>query len=485
MQEGFLVVDAGSGSVKTFFVSPSGDILNSSESLWNRDNWTANKARPVILQTIRNMNLDPTKVLVHGISVTSMREEFVLLDKKGEEIHFKLSNTSQKHGENILKEYGERMYESSGHWPVPNWIAGSILPWLQIEHHEKFRKVSSMLMISDWVNNILCGERFTDGTSACETALFDISKKDWDWGLIDDLGLPSNIFPMIKNNSSRIGQVNEKIASVAGLPSGTPVFMGGADTQCGLIGMGAGLHEAAAVGGTTTPVQFVVDSPIIDPMKRTWSNNHVVPGNWIVESNCGYTGRGVRWAKENLGFENYDQLNSAAAKVKCGSGGLLSYLGPHRFNAGPPYWEMDKLGDIPVPNTTKGKDNPAKGEQVRSIIEANAYAVKANLEQISEITGHKISEIKFCGGNSKSNLWMQIQADVLDMPVIIPKVYDGTAIGTAILASVGSGYYSSISKGITEMVKHRTPITPDPEKVIEYDKHYRNWMNTRKSLSQI
>jgi xylulokinase len=80
---------------------------------------------------------------------------------------------------------------------------------------------------------------------------------------------------------------------------------------------------------------------------------------------------------------------------------------------------------------------------------------------------------------------MQIQADVLNMPVIIPKVYDGTAIGTAILASVGSGYYSSISKGITEMVKHRTPITPDPEKVIEYDKHYRNWMDTRKSLSQI
>lgn len=485
MKEGFLVVDAGSGSVKTFFISPKGELLRSSESLWNRDNWTADKARPIILQTIRNMKLDYESTTIHGISVTSMREEFVLLDKDGKEVQYKLSPSSQKHGEKTLQQYGEAMYESSGHWPVPNWITGSILPWLLSERKDKMSKVSSVLMISDWVNHILCGETYTDGTSACETALYNISTNDWGWNLINELGLPPSIFPEVKSNASRIGQITQKISSISGLPTGIPVLMGGADTQCGLLGMGTGLHEVAAVGGTTTPVQLIVDSPIIDSKKRTWSNNHLIPDQWIVESNSGYTGRGVRWARENLGYDNYDQLNEEASKIKPGSDGLLSYLGPHKFNAGPPFWEMDKLGDLPVKQTTHGINNPNRAVQSRSIIESNCYAVKANLDQICEITGQKVSEIKFCGGNSKSKLWMQVQADVLDLPVRIPQVHDSTAIGTAILASVGSGYYSSISQGVSEMVKQRPVLSPNPENVVKYRHYFRKWMDTRKDLANL
>jgi sugar (pentulose or hexulose) kinase len=482
MSEGFLVIDAGSGSVKTFFVSPSGEIIRSTESLWDRDNWSAEKARTIILETIRKLDLASSTV--HAVSVTSMREEFVLVNKDGKEVQYTLSPASKQHGENVLAEYGESMYDSSGHWPVPDWIVGAILPWLNDEHPKKIAETKSVLMISDWVNHILCGEACTDGTSACETSLYDIKSNNWNWNLIEELGLPSHIFPEVKNNASRVGEVSEKIASTTGLPSKTPVIMGGADTQCGLLGMGARLGDIAAVGGTTTPVQYIVDNPIIDKNRRTWSNNHLVENQWILESNGGYTGRAVREAKESLGFSGYSELNKEAMNVRAGSKGLHSYLGPHRFNAGPPYWEMDKLGDIPVKQTIVGASNPSRGQQVRSILESNSYAVKANLLQIAEISGVEFSKLLFCGGNTKSSLWMQIQADVLDIPVIVPEVNDGTAIGTAVLASVGSGYYSLIDEAVSNMVRLRTPVIPDPTHVKEYKGHYESWMETRKSLAQ-
>lgn len=477
--EGFLVIDAGSGSVKTFFVSPEGQILRSSESLWYRETWTAEKAKPVILETIRNLRLDSSNVIVHGVSVTSMREEFVLLDRNGGQVQYELGSDSRKHGEKTLSIYGKTMYGKSGHWPVPNWIAGAILPWIVSEN----KHVGSMLMISDWVNHLLCGIECSEGSSACETALYDISNNNWDWKMIDTLNLSKSIFPDIKRNGEHIGNITDNISSLTDLPRKTPVILGGADTQCGLLGMGTDKNEVAAVGGTTTPVQLVLDKPVIDQIGRTWSNNHLNHGEWIIESNSGYTGRGVRWARENLEFKDYDELNYEASIEPIGSNGLKSYIGAHRFNAAPPYWENDMLSDINIKQGMYGKDNHNRGEQARSIIESNAYAVKANLLQLEEISGNSFSSLKFCGGNSKSALWMQIQADVLDMPVLIPEVYDGTAIGTAILASVGSNYNSTIDKAVKSMVRIKSRVNPISSNVENYENQYFQWMEMRKSMS--
>ena len=155
-QEAFLVIDAGSGSVKSFLISPMGEILDRSEREWDRDNWRSDEAWPKIAESVSElMKKNQCKIL--GVSSTSMREEFVLLDEDGGEVVYDLSEESEKHGYKVLEEYGAAMYRSSGHWPVPNWIAGAILPWLQEQEPALFERVANMLMISDWVNYKLCG----------------------------------------------------------------------------------------------------------------------------------------------------------------------------------------------------------------------------------------------------------------------------------------------------------------------------------------
>jgi len=483
-QEAFLVIDAGSGSVKSFLISSMGEILDRSEREWDRDNWGSDEAWPKITDSVSElMNKNQCKIL--GLSSTSMREEFVLLDENGKEVFYSLSEESEKHGYKIIEEYGASMYRSSGHWPVPNWIAGAILPWLQEKEPAIFENVASMLMISDWVNYRLCGELATEGTSSCETSLYNIKDNGWDWRLIDTLGLPRSIFPDPRRNGEIIGLISKEVADVIGVSEGLPVVIGGADTQSGLLGMGAFSGEAGAVGGTTTPVQIIIDEPLLDTDMRTWTNNYLFDNSWILESNVGYTGRVLRWIRDEKldGKADYTELNSLAESAPVGSCGVLSYLGPHLFDNGPPYWPMDKLGNIPVTPTIIG-ENYDVSCLTRSVIEANCYGVKANLTQLQDISGMNFDYLRFCGGNSKSDIWMQIQADVLGISVKVPKVHDATVIGVAILCGLGVGYFDKVEDAVDSMVRIGNVYKPRQIESVAYQGHYRRWMKTREKLGR-
>ncbi|MBD3172443.1 hypothetical protein GF326_08220 [Candidatus Bathyarchaeota archaeon] len=485
-QESFLIIDAGSGSVKSFLVSPQGDLLKSSEQIWNRNTWNSNLAWIKITESIKELTENYEGEIL-GVTSTSMREEFILLDEKGEEINYTLSDESKKIGKEILKEFGEELYQKSGHWPVPNWIAGAIIPCLKITQPDLFERIQSILMLSDWINYRLTGELATESSGACETSLFDITTADWSWENIQKLDLPRHICPEVLKNGEILGDIDEKISKLTGVSEYVPVIMGGADTQCGLIGMGIKTCEYAAVGGTTTPIQLITDKPLIDEEKRTWSNNHVVEGEWILESNAGYTGRAVKWLRDTFfkEKEGYNELNHSVKKVAIGSDGLLTYLGPHLFDAGPPYWSTDKLSNLPVEPCIIGSHSFNIPILARAIFEANSYAVRRNVEQLETISGIDLDYLNFCGGNSKSDFWMQIQADVLGKPVHVPLVNDSTAVGAAILASIGTGYYSTLDKAVNNMVNQGKVFEPRKSSNKKYDKHYMRWIKTREKLGKL
>lgn len=484
--ESFLIIDAGSGSVKSFLVSPKGDILKKSEHVWDRNTWNSDFAWLKISESIKELTENYEGEIL-GVTSTSMREEFILLDEKGEEITYTLSDESKKIGKEILKKFGEQLYQNSGHWPVPNWIAGAIIPCLKISQPNLFERIKSILMISDWVNYRLSGELATEGSGACETSLFDISKADWNWDNIQKLDLPPYIFPKVLKNGEILGDVDESVTTLAGMQEDIPVIMGGADTQCGLLGMGVKTGEYAAVGGTTTPIQLVTNKPLIDKEKRTWSNNHVVGDEWILESNAGYTGRSVKWLRDEFfkEKEGYKEVNYSAKKVAIGSDGFLTYLGPHLFDAGPPYWSMDKLSDLPVEPCIIGSYSFSLPVLARAIFEANSYAVRCNIEQLITISGIDLDYLYFCGGNSKSDFLMQIQADVLGKTVHVPRVNDSTAVGAAILASIGTGYYSTLDKAVNNMVNQGKVFEPRKSPNKKYEKHYRRWIKTREKLGKL
>ena len=483
-------MDAGSGGVKCLFVNLSGEIVASGFEEWQREGWNTKigwNAIRKVLQSTLSKGIKPQEIA--GIVSTSMREEFVLLDAGAQEVQFTIDSSAYTHGEKFNETYGLQLYQESGHWPVPGWIVAAKLVWLRDVKPEVLKRTKKILMISDWVGHAFGAEFYSEGSSACETSLFNIANNDWAWNIIDELELPAEIFPDVEENGKRVGFISQSIADETGLDEGIPIFVGGADTQCGLLGSGAVSEgEVIAVCGTTTPVQMVTNKPIIDPLKRTWTNRHVIRDQYIIESNAGKTGWVYRWFRDeiNKGFGNepYEKINTLADSSPPGSHGLKAYLGPHIFSSGPPYWSGDRLGDKPVLPTLIGNALFSRGDLARAIIEANCYAVKANFEQLKEITGNSPLRFGMCGGSSKSQLWVEIQANVLELPVVLPRERDATAIGAAILAATGAGFYRDINEAVDKMVHLEEPILPIGAKSSQYKPLYEGWLTTRDRLAR-
>jgi sugar (pentulose or hexulose) kinase len=485
----FLVIDAGSGGVKCLLIDLSGLIVASGFEEWQREGWNTkigwNTIRKVVQSTLLKV-INPQKIA--GIVTTSMREEFVLLDAVDQEVQFTIDSSAYPHGDKFNENSGLHLYQASGHWPVPGWIAAAKLVWLRDVKPEVLKRTKKILMISDWVGHAFGAEFYTEGSSACETSLFNIVNNDWAWDIINELGLPAEIFPDVKENGKLVGFISQSIADDTGLDEGIPIFVGGADTQCGLLGSGAvNEGEVIAVCGTTTPVQMVISKPVIDPLRRAWTNRHVLRDQYIIESNAGKTGWVYRWFRDEIvkGSRNepYEKINALAASSPPGSRGLKAYLGPHIFSSGPPYWSGDRLGDKPVPPTLIGNAQFSRGDLARAIVEANCYAVKANFEQLKEITMISPQRFGMCGGSSKSRLFVETQANILDLPVIVPRERDATAIGAAILAATGAGFYRDINEAVDKMVHLEEPISPVGVRSNHYKLLYEEWLTTRNRLA--
>jgi autoinducer 2 (AI-2) kinase len=491
-------LDIGSGVGRCFIFDAEGCEVASACREWTRawlgTNWNAKIAwqalSTVTKEAIRKADISNEDI--RGISSTSLREQVVFLDKDGEELPFPPDLELILIGESIASECGEKIYLASGHWPMAGFMAPSWLTYLKKFKQDIYQKIETVFNLNDWALFKLCGERASEPAGACETALFDITRLEWATELINQLGYVEHIFPKILENGQVLGEVTPEVAAETGLKSGTPVVVGGPDTQCGLIGTGAiNEGETTAVGGTTTPIQMVLDKPVFDEKWRTWTCCHAVPGKWVLESNAGLTGWIFRWLRDEfmeaeasvaktMGVDVYELMNREVEQAPLGANKLFASIGTQIFNTR--HSSVPTGGFFGITPMTK---KTGKREFARAIIENICYSVRGNCEQIEEISKIKLNELRFCGGASKSAVWTKIQADVLGIPIVVPKVKEATALGAAICAGVGSGVYKDVKEAVEKTVCIESRIEPNMENHDRYNELYDRWLRIYRKFNEM
>jgi sugar (pentulose or hexulose) kinase len=431
--------------------------------------------------------IKPSQVL--AVSGTSIREGFVLLDRHGREIFAVPNRDARAYAESreIGDKLGEALNDLSGHWPGPNFAPCRFL-WLRRHQPEIVDRAHTFLMINDWVLYRLCGERACEPTNASETALYDIRAHRWDEKMIRACDIPFSIFPPIGRSSQTLGQVTPAAAEVTGLIPGTPVVVSGADSQCGVLGSdGLRPGEGVVVAGTSTPIQMVLDTPVIDPRARTWTGPHVLQDRWVLESNAGITGSILRWfrdsfcqeekkAAEQEGVDPYSLMERLAEKSPIGSAGVTALMGPRIMNARVLMSPAKVTGfSVAVPRSMVAEVD-SKPHFIRAILESYAFAVRANCAQLEEIWGQKLRRVIVCGGSSVSDLWMQMLADNLGIPVERPAEREASALGAAVCAGVGVREYADFPQGVKVLVKPGGRFDPRHENRAAYDTAYERWL---------
>jgi sugar (pentulose or hexulose) kinase len=248
------------------------------------------------------------------------------------------------------------------------------------------------------------------------------------------------------------------------------VTVGAPDTQCALAGLGVTEPGAAGVVlGWSATVQTVTSLPVRDAEQRTWTGMHILPVQWVAESNAGDAGMVWQWLCATLGLSEDEGAQLAMAAPR-GSGDVLASLGLRAMNARAMTAGVGAL-TLPVPLTMSAPD---RGTMLRAALESIAYAVRANVEQLEVVTRQPITGIAAGGGMLQAPGFAQMLADVLGRPVATAPGRDATAAGAAAIAAPPLGLQASAEAAVAALAPPCT-LTPDLRASAEYDDSYARW----------
>lgn len=424
----------------------------------------------------------PDQVL--AVAATSMRHTTVVLDANGYVLLATPNRDARAAGEawQLAGERGSALYARTGQWPSPLATAAR-LRWLATMYPDAWARAATVFTLSDWIAYRLCGECASEPSQASSTLFFDVAQRDWSSDLAEAMGIPRRLLPPLRRAGTQLGTVTTAAAEIFGLPAGTPVAVGGADTQCALLGAGAvAPGQAGAIGGSTVPVQLVLDRPVIDPHERLWTGCHVLADRWVLESNAGAMGEALDWFARILypdAAHPVAHFLAEAGLSEPGAAGILSTLGTSVMNAR----ELRlPTGSLTLSHLSTAHDPQRRRHLERAVVEGMAYAVRANLEQLRDVAAAQPAGpavFSLAGGMSRSEVFAQIVSDVLGLPVEVGATPESTALGAALCAGVAVGVFADLAQGAQRLGSQARTVLPDSERVRAYQELYSGWQKLR------
>lgn len=255
-----------------------------------------------------------------------------------------------------------------------------------------------------------------------------------------------------------IGGLTPAAAAAMGLPAGLPVAQGGADAFIGMIGVGAVRPGRMAFVTGSSHLHLGLSETAFHGA-GIWGTyaNALLPGLHVVEGGQTSTGSVVAWLKRLVAPDvDYVTLTAEAAALPPGADGLL--VQEHFQGNRTPH--TDPLSRGAFVGLTLAHE---RGHLFRAVLESIAFGTELILEGFRN-HGFEPDEVVVCGGATRSDLWLQIHADVSGVPLIVTRVPDAPLLGSAVLASVGAGLDQDIPSAADRMVRVDRRIEPDRDR---------------------
>jgi xylulokinase len=336
-------------------------------------------------------------------------------------------------------------------------MAGPSILWLRDNEPETYAAAGWALQPKDWLRMRLTGEIAAEPSDASATLLYDLPADDWDYAVVDYLGLRAGLLAPLVSSADVAGKLTTEAAEDLGLSRGIPVAAGAADTAAAMLGVGLLRKGPAQLTiGTGGQIVTVRESPDGDPHLRTHLYRGALPGLWYSMAAIQNAGLALEWVRKILGV-SWGEVYEEAFAVPPGAGGVtfLPYLSGERT----PRFDPGARGAW----TGLGLDH-TRGHLLRAALEGVAFALRDGLEALENLGGAD-AELRLAGGGASGagresgDPWRQLLADVLGRPLwLLPQEISAVASarGAAFLAGLASGVYATAGDTIS--------LTPDPER---------------------
>lgn len=443
---------------------------------------------------------------IGGIGVTSFGETFVLTDGEGKPLHPAMLYTDPRGREECGKlkaAVGERRIAGITGLRPHEMYSISKLMWLQENRPEIYQKAEYVFLMEDFVVWNLTGRRQIDYSLAARTMAFDIEALDWSREIFDAAGIDMKKMSQPVPTGTDAGPVLASAAKRTGLREGTHVVTVSHDQVAAAVGAGAFDSSVAVDGaGTVECVTPVFDGmPDIDVMYKGYFSivPYVVPGKYVAYA-FSYTGGAlVQWCGDTLAkrekvtaeaagvsvntyleelyrkeyFEKkaavpIDKLAAGApreaeAVPEAGNTSVLAVeptgllVLPHFAGAATPYMDTGSKGAI-LGLTM----DTSTAELYRACMEGVVYEMYLNIKSLRG-SGCRFTRMHATGGGARSAEWMQMKADMLDVPITALKTVDAGTVGCAMLTGIAIGIFNDLQDAAQHMVEETVTYVPRPE----------------------
>jgi glycerol kinase len=406
---------------------------------------------------------------IAAIGITNQRETTVIWEKAtGRPIHNAIvwqdTRTAGICGE-LAGQGGQNRYREKTGLPLATYFSGPKIKWLldNLPGARKRAEKGELLFgnIDTWLIWNLTGAHVTDVTNASRTMLMNLTTLDWDEEILREMSVPRQMLPKIASSSEIYGMTREGIPVAGDLGDQQAALFG---QTCFLSGeakntYGTGCFMLMNTGGT--PVQS--DNGLLTTMGYQIGREKPV---YALEGSIAITGALVQWLRDNLGLIEKSSDVETLAQTVDDNGGI--YFVPAFSGLYAPYWKDSARGAIL--GMTRFVN---KGHIARAVLEATAYQTREVFDAMKADSGVNLSSLKADGGMVGNELFMQFQADILNVPVIRPKVPETTALGAAYAAGLAVGYWSGMDELRQNWIAGKTWRPKMQDELRE--KLYRGW----------
>jgi len=410
------------------------------------------KTRRVIAGALEEGGIPPKQI--GAIGVTNQRETTVVWDPRtGEPLHNAVvwqDTRTREICQRLIADGLEETFRAKTGLPIATYFSGPKLKWL-LENvpglREKAEAGEAVFgNIDTWVIWNLTGgpeggAHVTDVTNGSRTMLMDLHTLDWDEEFLETLSIPRQMLPQIRPSSDPT--LYGATRADGPLGAAVPVCGDLGDQQAALFGQACYTPgEAKNTYGTGCFMLLNTGSqpvPSNSGLLTTVAYGLPEGTTYALEGSIAVTGAAVQWLRDNLGLiRNAAETEEIAASVE-DAGGV--YFVPAFSGLFAPYWDMDARGVIV--GLTRYVN---RAHLVRATLEAICYQTRDVLEAMRANSGIHLTALKVDGGATVNDFLMQLQADVLGVPVVRPQVNETTALGAAYAAGLAVGLWSGLEE---------------------------------------
>ena len=505
MSEGqyLMGIDFGTGGVRVGIFDPEGAPV-----VFTGEEWTLKHPRPgwaeqdpdewwsslvtATNKAIRESGISPEGIA--GISVDAMSSTVLAMDEKNRPLRPAIMWMDVRASDqaNRVAETGDGALKYNGYGPVSaEWGLPKAL-WIKEKEPELYKDARHICDCCDWLIQRLTGEWKSSINIASAKYYYDRDEGGYPESLYEavDAGDLLEKFPAeVLDMGVVVGELGKEVAQELGLKAGTTVAQGGVDAHVGALGLGVvETGKMALITGSSHVMIGQSSEPIHDPGFWGAYTDAMIPGQYTVEAGQASTGSIVAWFKNQFasdaaakakerGIDTYDVLTEMARDVPIGSDGLivLDYFQGNRS----PY--TDPLARGMMWGLTLSH---TPGHVFRAIIEGICFGTENILRTMREHDFEPKMNV-VSGGPAKSELWMQMHADVSDVPISFTSVSEGPVLGSAMLAAVGADIYPDIPTAAENMVHISETIEPDPGRHEEYQFYMDRYMETYPQMKEL